>query len=628
MTFEKSSPPGPQCPVRIALVNMPFAMANRPSIQCGLLKASVQQAGHEAEVFYLNLEFAAEIGADLYRHVSHSRTDHLLGEWLFSGSVFDDLPEEAEFLRACDSLDSVLATWSIDSGRLCELRRDAIPAWLDQWAEKIEWDHYTVVGFTSTFEQNNAAFALARRIKERYPEVIILFGGANFDGVMGREYIRALGFIDYAVSGEGDRVLPEILECIRTGENPLKIQGVFGRLDGKVVGTGLASRIDDMDSLPDPDYDEYFATLSRFGAKAVLGDVPPQLLFETSRGCWWGEKQHCTFCGLNANGMKFRAKSPSAAVAQLERLSSKYEINLFQAVDNIIDYRYLEQLCGPLAEEHFDYRIFYEVKANLRPRDLRVMRRAGISRIQPGVESLSSHILSLMRKGITMLRNVRLLKWAHYYGMQVSWNLLTGFPGETIADYAEQSKLAALLRHLPPPNGVGRIWLERFSPYFFDRSFPVKNIRPLDAYRFVYPEGSIDLEEVAYYFDCEMDATLPDDHHQELRRQVEEWRIAWARQPRPSMVYQRAPGWIRIADRRANELCTYSFRGWEADIYELCGDTERSVESLSKLLGERGAEGAGIDEIQSLLEKFCDLGIMIQEKNSYLSLALPVNRYW
>jgi len=614
--------------IRIALVNMPFGMANRPSIQCGLLKASVRRAGHEAEIFYLNLEFAAEIGADLYRHVSLSRTDHLLGEWLFSGSVFEDLPEDAEFIRACASLDSVLATWSIDSNRLCELRRNVIPQWLDQWAEKVEWGRYDVVGFTTTFEQNNAAFALARRIKERYPEVVILFGGANFDGAMGREYIRALSFIDYAVSGEGDKVLPEFLECIRSGESPLGIQGVFGRREGKVVGSGLASRIEDMDSLPDPDYDEYFATLTRLGAKAVLGDILPQLLFETSRGCWWGEKQHCTFCGLNANGMKFRAKSPSSAVAQLERLSAKYEMNRFQAVDNIIDYRYVEQFCGPLSEERFDYRIFYEVKANLRPRDLRVMRRAGITRIQPGIESLNSHILSLMRKGITMLRNVRLLKWAHYYGMQVDWNLLTGFPGERVTDYAEQSKVVALLRHLPPPLGVGRIWLERFSPYFFDHSFPVRNVRPLDAYRFVYPEERINLAEVAYYFNYEMDWTLSDDHHQELRSQVEEWSTAWLHPPRPSLFYQRAPGWIRIADKRARQSASYFFKGWEAEIYELCGDTERTVESLSEQLGERGVGEVGPDEIQALLEKFCGLGVMLRENKSYLSLALPVNRYW
>ncbi len=36
--------------------------------------------------------------------------------------------------------------------------------------------------------------------------------------------------------------------------------------------------------------------------------------YETSRGCWWGQKKHCTFCGLNPLGMNYRAKSPERAV--------------------------------------------------------------------------------------------------------------------------------------------------------------------------------------------------------------------------------------------------------------------------------------------------------------------------
>ena len=49
---------------RVALINMPFAMADRPSIQCGLLKAAVVRAGHEVDVHYFNLELASELGAE------------------------------------------------------------------------------------------------------------------------------------------------------------------------------------------------------------------------------------------------------------------------------------------------------------------------------------------------------------------------------------------------------------------------------------------------------------------------------------------------------------------------------------------------------------------------------------
>jgi ribosomal peptide maturation radical SAM protein 1 len=613
---------------RIALVNMPFALADRPSIQCGLLKAGLRQVGHEVDVFYLNLELAAELGADFYGEISRVRTDQLLGDWLFSGAAFGMKGDEQEYRRACPGIDNTCKRVAVDFERLCQLRSEILPSWIERWTAEVDWSRYAAVGFTSTFEQNTAALALARRIKERHPEATILFGGANFDGTMGREYVRALPFIDYAVVGEGDKVLPQIIDRLTQGEDPLGLPGVLGRRDGKLVDNGPAPRVDDMSAVPDPDYDEYFGTLSRLGKEKALGKITSVLLFETSRGCWWGEKQHCTFCGLNNNGMKFRSKSSAEAIGQLERLSSKYKVVNFEAVDNIIDHKYVEQLCGPLSQQHNDYRIFYEVKANLDSNQLRTMARAGITRLQPGIESLNSHILALMRKGVTMLRNVRLLKWAHYYGMHLSWNILTGFPGETEQDYADQLQVVPKLRHLPPPLGVGLIWLERFSPYFFDPSFPVQDAMPLRAYRFIYPQDEINLEEIAYFFDYEMGSTLPQDRHEELREQVAEWKAAWQCKPVPALAYRRAPGWIQVIDRRSADRAAHTFQDHEAAIYELCSETDRTVETLCKHLAETRGGSPEPAEVRASLEKFCALGLMLEEKGRFLSLAHPLNRHW
>lgn len=109
-----------------------------------------------------------------------------------------------------------------------------------------------------------------------------------------------------------------------------------------------------------------------------------------------------------------------------------------------------------------------------------------------------------MRKGTTMLDNVRVLKWARHYDIRAGWNLLTGFPGERAENYDEQVDLIPLLTHLWPPTGVGRIWLERFSPYFFDDSFPVHDRRPEPAYRYIYPAGRVNLDKIAYFFQYSM----------------------------------------------------------------------------------------------------------------------------
>jgi hypothetical protein len=259
---------------------------------------------------------------------------------------------------------------------------------------------------------------------------------------------------------------------------------------------------------------------------------------------------------------------------------------------------------------------------------LRTMARAGITSIQPGIESLSSHILALMRKGVTLLQNVRLLKWAYYYGMRVGWNILTGFPGETTEDYERQLQILPLLRHLPPPSGSGRIWLERFSPYFFDGAFPTRNVRPRVAYRFVYPEERLDLDQIAYFFDYEMDGVLPDSDHQPLHEEVRTWQASWQRNPSPVLIYQRAPDWIQVVDRREEEAKVHAFQRRQAVIYDFCGETERTAEAIREHLRKTDGDFAGAAEVGAGLDELCGAGLMLDEGGRFLSLALPANPNW
>jgi ribosomal peptide maturation radical SAM protein 1 len=607
---------------------MPFAAASRPSIQCGLLKAGLSRAGHRVDVYYLNLELAAELGHEIYDKLAELRSDHLLGEWLFSASAFGVRPDEEEYRQAFPSLADTCEQLGRSFEDLCRLRNETLPALVERWATTIDWAEYDIVGFTSTFEQNVAALALARRVKERYRDVVTVFGGANYDGEMGPEYVRAFPWIDYAVVGEGDEALPAIVARLASGESAAGLAGVAARVGDEVVKDGPAPLVQDMDALPDPNYDEFFATLARLGRDRVLGDTVPLLLFESARGCWWGEKHHCTFCGLNALGMAYRSKSPERVHEELRRMSARYQIVNFEAVDNILDMRYLEALCRPLIEERYDYRLFYEVKTNLKRAQLRTLSRAGVNVIQPGIESLSTHILKLMRKGTTMLQNVRLLKWGHYYGIKVAWNLLTGFPGETAEDYEQQAKLIPKLVHLPPPAGGGPIWMERFSPYFTDPAFPVEDLEPWAAYRWVYPEDSVDTRKIAYFFDYKMGDTVPDDLLFDTKRATQEWRDSWMQAHRPLLVYQRAPDWIQVVDRRdPKEPKVHAFQGLEAVVYDLCSDTDHSARRVQSTLQSDGIE-VDVADVEAALGRFCELGLMIDEDGQYLSLALPVNANW
>jgi ribosomal peptide maturation radical SAM protein 1 len=325
--------------------------------------------------------------------------------------------------------------------------------------------------------------------------------------------------------------------------------------------------------------------------------------------------------------MGFRSKTPERVLEELGNLTDRYHTLNIEVVDNIINVKYVDKVCKPLIQERCDYTIFWEVKANLTGAQLRTMADAGIIHLQPGIESLSTHVLELMRKGITMLKNVRFLKWANYFNMNPRWHILTGFPGETEEDYAQQRRIVPLLKHLRPPGNWGQIWLERYSPYFFDPSFPVGDVRPGQAYKFIYPESEIDLNEIAYFFDYTMGDIVPASCHEKLFDLLRTWKESWERTPRPALMFRRGPGWIEVVDQREEKPRHHWLYGVEALAYESCCETDHTVEAVSRSLRDE-VGSFKLTDVDAALIKFCDLGIMIEEDGHYLSLAQPVNRNW
>jgi ribosomal peptide maturation radical SAM protein 1 len=350
---------------------------------------------------------------------------------------------------------------------------------------------------------------------------------------------------------------------------------------------------------------------------------PVRLPIEFSRGCWWGHKHHCTFCGLNALSMAYRAKSPPRALDEFAALLRSYQVAHVDAVDNILDTQYLSTFCAELADRHWDVNMFFEVKANLTREQIRTMGLAGVMRIQPGIESLRTNVLRLMHKGSSLLINVRLLKWARYYGIRVAWNLLAAFPGESDEDYAEQLRVIPLLYHLEPPTGCQRIWLERFSPYFTDESFPIAKKRPQNFYQHIYP-SNLDYTKIAYFFSYEPTGTS-DGMVKEMNAAIDTW--VERDSMNATLIMQRLPGRLAIIDKRTEDARRLVLTDWRAEAYDACGDTAHTP---AKVLAQLTASGFDVSaaRVTSFLDECCRVGIMISDEGKYLGLALPENPGW
>jgi ribosomal peptide maturation radical SAM protein 1 len=601
----------------VVVVSMPFMHADRPSIQLGLLAAIGRRQGFPVRTLHANLDFAARIGTGCYRQLA-DQCGRLVGEWLFAREAFGDAAPDREdtFPRefAAD-LAHLAGAGETASELLLRTREHDVPAFLDALVAEVDWEGVRVVGFSSTFQQTAASVALARRLKERFPDVVTVFGGANFDGEMGLELVRSLPFVDFAVIGEGDSAFPGLLDALAAGTDPGAVPGVARRVGGEVVATPPAPPHDRLDDLPDPEYGEYFDRMAAL--RLPVHDV--WIPFESARGCWWGAKHHCTFCGLNGTTMRFRAKSPQRVLDELAHQARRYRTLRFEAVDNILDPRYVRELFPAIAERGEDYEIFYEAKANLTRAQLKVLALGGVTRLQPGLESLSSAVLRLMNKGVRAAQNVNLLRWAGYYGISVAWNILWGFPGETEEDYAAQAAIVPHLVHLQPPASADRLWLERFSPmHTRPADFGLPPHRPEASYRFVYPD-TVNVDRIAYFFEYDPAGALPATAYAPLRKSVTDWSQAWSA-TRPTLVYRSAPGFLRIDDgRHQGRDGTYTFHDTLAAVYLACRDRPRTAAAVRAELGL----ALPVEAVQDAFDQFQERGLMFLDGELALALALP-----
>jgi ribosomal peptide maturation radical SAM protein 1 len=610
---------------QVALVNMPFSFSKYPSIQLGTLSALLKSQGIPVECHHLNVRFAHKIGVPLYEMICEKRA--LFGEWLFSYLLFRDNPKRAEYPRVFKPVFEQIAQQSGQPiGYFEEMATRIAPQFLTWALTAIDWGQYKLVGFTSTFDQNVASLTMAKLIKDLYPNVTIVFGGANYDGEMGMEYFRAFPFIDHVVVGEGEVAFPALARQILTeGSNGFP-DGVAYRQDGQVRLTPNVALFSEFSKTGPPDYDDYYHLLAELaGAGHGLDRI---LLYEGSRGCWWGEKHHCTFCGLNAQSMKFRAKSPEQVVQEMTYLSHRYDTARFRLVDNIIDMKYVDQLFGKFAADHCDLDVFIETKSNLHKNQIRTLAAGGVKCMQPGLESLSLTQLKAMDKGVTPMQNIVCLKWSFYYRVTVSWNILLGFPGETNEDYLRQIDLIPSLLHLQPPEATGKFWLERFSPYYArPHEYGVHMTGPGLAYEYIYDARQVDLNKIAYDFEYELENWPVDPHiYQELVAAVEGWQRLHATNDRPFLYYSKALDYVTVYDGRNPKAPTrHRYDELAAVVIEICNEAPKSADQIRTALA--GRTEASADALSPILADLTAKRVLYEERGKYFTLAIPEHPY-
>lgn len=623
--------------IRVCLVNMPFGALHMPSLGLMQIKAAVERELGPAvsvEILYLNLEFFAFMGdARLCGHAL-APTGYLtgFGDWFFRQAAFPDVPDNRDEYMARYYFDDDTETQAIR--RAIAEKRAQVGTFLDQQLARHRLAEADIVGFTAFFAQTTPSLAMAARVKQSNPEVITVMGGAACEGIMGQELARQAVHLDYVFSGPARVSFPEFVKHRLAGNREVDrpINGVHScapagqaptpsRQPSTINRQPSTHRIpaDDLpiDTLLDLDYESF---LSAFEAIFPGGEPYPVLLFETSRGCSWGEHSPCTFCGLNGLRHCHTAMRPENArrtITSLFRYAPRCRV--FEAVDNSLPAGYVADVFTSL-EPPPGIKIVYEVRADLDATEIATLCDAGVTEVQPGIEALSSTTLRLMNKGTSAFRNIRFLKDCATRPIYLNWNLLVFSPGEPEATFAKYLRDIPLLTHLHPPADVFPVNYVRFSRYFQDPDAYGLDPHPQDFYGLTFPFEEQAVHNIACHFvDRDMDGLHLDRWLDALRASVSFWRRRWFNEDdleQARLCLEGTGAETVIHDSRSGRPDVYPVDAATVALLLYMERPRRLAEISTRL--DAGGEPDALDRLGALQER----GLLFEEDGQYLSLVI------
>jgi ribosomal peptide maturation radical SAM protein 1 len=610
----------------------------QPATGLGLLSAYLKQAGYQGQVVYANLQFIQALGFELAEHLNQN-VDSYLGDWLFAHVLFPEIDTEenvSEYMQALKKEVPGYYFYGDDSLKqiLTETRRN-IEKYLDELVDRVIALKPRLVGCGVTHSQYVPALAFMKKLREKAPSIVTVLGGPSCETQMGATTHREFPWLDYVVSGEGDDIIVPLMAHVRNSRGRTSIplastpRGLFvpdHREEGyPPVANWLAIK-EDLDDLPLPDYDDFFREIAKL--PELEASFATMLPFEASRGCWWAQKKACSFCSVNQVTSKHRVRQTDQVQQQITDLAARYGLKDFFAVDSMIDMKHIKQLMPRLAEQEPKFNLFFEVTARLKRSELQAMAAAGVTWVQPGIESLDSRVLKLINKGSQAWQNIQFLRYARELGMFVTWPLLYGFPEEQDEWYGEMADFIPLLTHLHPPAFINELKYMRNSVYFNEQEKYGLRLRPFPINSLILPVEPDVLKDIVYLFENAEAVShrgLVNGKYQSplgwdrVNKCVNQWKDIYNSPEQPVLLMTDGLECLEIVDTRPVAVqARHSLTGLVRRIYLYC-DAAPQKEELVRRLSE---EGVGRQEVEEALTALVEAKLLLAMDGRWLALAV------
>jgi len=312
-------------------------------------------------------------------------------------------------------------------------------------------DNFNYLSKMCLLRMREAAFTMIEMAKARGC-IVILCGADATDNSL-KYFARGA---DFALIGEGEETLGELMDALRTHPEPCpersrrgsaaQSKDAFASILGLAWPDGKGGEhrnprrpdITRLDELPFPAWD--VVDIARYQRVWRERHGYTSMNMVTTRGCPY----HCNWCAKPIWGQRYNSRSPENVVAEMKWLKENYRPDHIGFADDIFGLKpgWIERF-GRLAKEQ-DAAIPFKclLRADLvKPSVVEGLKSAGCRSVWMGAESGSQKILDGMEKGTTVSQIVEARRLLGDAGIQVAFFLQFGYPGETRADVEATIKM-------------------------------------------------------------------------------------------------------------------------------------------------------------------------------------------
>ncbi|MCU1369701.1 MAG: hypothetical protein JWO77_895 [Ilumatobacteraceae bacterium] len=408
--------------MRIALVQCP-PWGSLPPLGLATLKAYLEERGHEAPCFDLNIDYCRDRLADLIDDLGgsvYARPDPWVSgsyeEWDF------DFDGEVKFRSA--------------------LKDRPLP--YQRWASEILACAPRVVGFSLQSTNLGVTLQVAQEIARRDPSVVIVFGGPNVAEAQQGRMALLTGIPDVLVEGEGEETAIALLEAIESGAGLETVAGIGLLVDGKPVWTERRPLLKDINALPFPDFSDF---------DWMQYPNPYEIPVMASRGC----VLKCAFCYETVYWKRYRTQSGPRVVAEILHQIERHPLNGERQfgiafADSLVNGHLggLRRMADSLIENGTN--IYWNGQATINTKMdedyIMALRRSGCTGLSFGLESGSPLVIESMGKRFDIDEAVGFFERVQRSGIELVVNVMVGFPTETRADFIETLRFLRRIRKL------------------------------------------------------------------------------------------------------------------------------------------------------------------------------------